>query len=112
MRRRSPPGLLAASTNPRAVALMWAHVVLRAGGDTPFGVAGGGAAAGRVVGAGSRPERYAEHVEPREDVTTKGDGSPIPGVIPEPVRPEAPAPESEAPAPSRADVGRPEVDAR
>ena len=84
----------------------------RAQEETQRGVSGEVAEAEAVIETGARTEDYGEHVEPREDVTTGGDGSPIPGVIPEPVRPEAPAPEPEAPAPSRADVGRPEVDAR
>jgi preprotein translocase SecE subunit len=80
----------------------------RAQEDTQRGVSGEVAEAEAVIETGARTEDYGEHVELREDVTTSGDGSPIPGVIPEPVRPEAPAPEPEAPAPSRADVGRPD----
>ncbi len=79
----------------------------RAQEDTRRGVSGEVAEAEAVLETGARTEDYGEHVEQRPD-TTGGDGSPVPGVLPAPVRPE-PA-EPEAPAPSRADVGRPEDD--
>ena len=78
----------------------------RAQEDTQRGVSGEVAEAEAVIETGARVEEYGEHVVERPDETTEGDGSPIPGVMPAPVRPET-APEPEAPAPSRADVGRP-----
>jgi preprotein translocase SecE subunit len=75
----------------------------RAQEDTRRGVSGEVAEAEAVLETGARTEDYGEHVEPRDDAT---DGSPVPGVLPEPVRPET-EPGPEAPAPSRADVGRP-----
>jgi preprotein translocase SecE subunit len=80
----------------------------RAQEDTQRGVSGEVAEAEAVIQTGAETEDYGEHVEQRPD--SGGDGSPVPGVMPAPVRPE-PAPEPEAPAPSRADVGRPD-DAR
>jgi preprotein translocase SecE subunit len=77
----------------------------RAQEDTRRGVSGDVAEAEAVLETGARTEDYGEHVEQRRD--TGGDGSPVPGVMPAPVQPET-APEPEAPAPSRADVGRPE----
>jgi preprotein translocase SecE subunit len=77
----------------------------RAQEDTRTGVSGEVAEAEAVIQTGAQTEDYGEHVEPSRD-TTEGDGSPVPGVMPAPVRPET-APEPEAPAPSRADVGRP-----
>jgi preprotein translocase SecE subunit len=79
----------------------------RAQEDTQRGVSGEVAEAEAIIRTGERTEDYGEHVEPREGTATGGDGSPVPGVVPAPVRPET-APEPEAPAPSRADVGRPE----
>jgi preprotein translocase SecE subunit len=58
-----------------------------------------------VMETGARTEDYGEKVEPSED-GPQGSGSPVPGVVPAPVRPETEAPE--APAPSKADVGRPD----
>jgi preprotein translocase SecE subunit len=77
----------------------------RAQEDTRRGVSGEVAEAEAVLETGARTEDYGEHVEEPRD-TTGGDGSPVPGVVPAPVRPET-VPEPEAPAPSRADVGRP-----
>ncbi len=57
-----------------------------------------------MLRTGAQTEDYGENVEQPRD--TAGDGSPVPGVVPAPVRPEPPA-EPEAPAPSRADVGAP-----
>ena len=75
----------------------------RAQEDTQRGVSGEVAEVEAVIETGARTEDYGEHVEtPREE--TAGDGSPVPGVLPEPTRVET---EPEAPAPSRADVGRP-----
>jgi preprotein translocase SecE subunit len=80
----------------------------RAQEDTRTGVSGDVAEAEAIIETGARTEDYGERVEDRTD--TGGDGSPVPGVMPEPVRPET-APEPEAPAPSRADVGAPEAPA-
>ncbi len=55
-----------------------------------------------MLRTGAHTEDYGETVEAPPE--TGGDGSPVPGVLPAPVRPEPPTPE--APAPSRADVGR------
>jgi preprotein translocase SecE subunit len=75
--------------------------------DTRTGVSGEVAEAEAVIETGARTEDYGERVEER-DQAAAGDGSPVPGVLPAPVRPEtAPEPEPEAPAPSRADVGAP-----
>jgi preprotein translocase SecE subunit len=76
----------------------------RAQEDTRTGVSGEVAEAEAVIETGARTEDYGERVEERPEAG--GDGSPVPGVIPEPVRPETEA-EPEAPAPSRADVGAP-----
>jgi preprotein translocase SecE subunit len=76
--------------------------------DTQRGVSGEVAEAEAVLRTGAHTEDYGETVEPPTD--TVGDGSPVPGVVPAPVRPEPPS-ETEAPAPSRADVGRPTDDA-
>jgi preprotein translocase SecE subunit len=79
----------------------------RAQEDTQQGVSGEVAEAEAILRTGADTEEYGEHtVERRPDQATGGDGSPVPGVIPAPPRPER-APEPEAPAPSRADVGRP-----
>jgi preprotein translocase SecE subunit len=75
----------------------------RAQEDTQRGVSGEVAEAEAVIQTGARTEDYGEQVEER---APRGDGSPVPGVMPAPVRPETAA-EPEAPAPSRADVGRP-----
>jgi preprotein translocase SecE subunit len=72
--------------------------------DTRTGVSGEVAEAEAVIQTGAQTEDYGERVEQRE--ATAGDGSPVPGVLPAPVRPETEA-EPEAPAPSRADVGAP-----
>jgi preprotein translocase SecE subunit len=79
--------------------------------DTRTGVSGEVAEAEAAIETGARVDEYGERVVEKpgevpdlEDAA--GDGSPVPGVIPPPVRPET-APEPEAPAPSRADVGRP-----
>jgi preprotein translocase SecE subunit len=77
----------------------------RAQEDTRTGVSGEVAEAEAVIQTGADVEDYGERVEERPDAGD--DGSPVPGVMPAPVRPE-PTSEPEAPAPSRADVGRPE----
>jgi preprotein translocase SecE subunit len=77
----------------------------RAQEETRLGVSGEVAEAEAVIQTGADVEDYGERVEERPE--TGGDGSPVPGVMPAPVRPET-EPEPEAPAPSRADVGRPE----
>jgi preprotein translocase SecE subunit len=83
----------------------------RAQEDTQRGVSGEVAEAEAVLRTGADTGDYGEHtVEHREATSTEGDGSPVPGVVPAPVRPEPPQPEArpEPPAPSRADVGRPD----
>jgi preprotein translocase SecE subunit len=75
----------------------------RAQEDTQRGVSGEVAEAEAVIRTGAQTEDYGEAVEQPRD--TGGDGSPVPGVVPEPVRPEPVEPE--APAPSRADIGAP-----
>ena len=72
--------------------------------DTQRGVSGEVAEAEAVLRTGAHTEDYGEHTEQPQD--TAGDGSPVPGVVPAPVRPEPPS-EPAAPAPSRADVGAP-----
>jgi preprotein translocase SecE subunit len=75
----------------------------RAQEETRLGVSGEVAEAEAVIETGADVSDYGERVEERPE--NGGDGSPVPGVMPAPVRPET---EPEAPAPSRADVGRPE----
>ena len=78
----------------------------RAQRDTREGVSGEVAEAEAIIETGARTEDYGESVEQPRDAA--GDGSPVPGVMPAPVRPETAPAEPESPAPSRADVGRPE----
>jgi preprotein translocase SecE subunit len=78
----------------------------RAQEDTRRGVSGEVAEAEAAIETGARVDEYGERVveKPGEVADVEdGGGSPVPGVIPEQIRPE-----TEAPAPSRADVGRPE----
>jgi preprotein translocase SecE subunit len=75
----------------------------RAQEATREGVSGEVAEAEAVIQTGARTEDYGETVEQRREIA--GEGSPVPGVVPSPVRPEPVEPE--APAPSRADVGAP-----
>jgi preprotein translocase SecE subunit len=78
----------------------------RAQEDTRTGVSGEVAEAEAAIETGARVDEYGERVteKPGEVADVEdGGGSPVPGVIPDQVRPE-----TEAPAPSRADVGRPE----
>ena len=78
----------------------------RAQEATREGVSGEVAEAEAVIETGARTEDYGEHtVDPEVRDEVEGRGSPVPGVVPAPVQPET---EVEAPAPSRADVGRPE----
>ena len=84
--------------------------------DTQAPVSGDVAEAEAVIETGARPEDYGEQVvdapqepAPQEPApqepppeTPPETPSPVPGVVPGPVQPE------QAPAPSRADVGRPE----
>jgi preprotein translocase SecE subunit len=77
----------------------------RAQEDTRTGLSGEVAEAEAVLRTGANTEDYGEHTEQPRD--TGGDGSPVPGVVPAPVMPEPPS-ETVAPAPSRADVGRPD----
>lgn len=75
--------------------------------DTQHGLSGEVAEAEAVIRTGAHPEDYGEHVvEHDAPPAEEGGGSPVPGVVPAPVRPEPPQPEP--PAPSRADVGVPE----
>jgi preprotein translocase SecE subunit len=78
----------------------------RAQEDTRTGVSGEVAEAEAAIQTGARVDEYGERVteKPGEIPDLQDAGSPIPGVIPEPVQPEI-EPEPEAPAPSRADVG-------
>jgi preprotein translocase SecE subunit len=75
----------------------------RAQEATREGVSGEVAEAEAIIQTGAHTEDYGETVDQPRD--TPGDGSPVPGVVPAPVRPEPVEPE--APAPSRADVGAP-----
>jgi preprotein translocase SecE subunit len=78
----------------------------RAPEATREGVSGEVAEAEAVIETGARTEDYGEHtVDPEARDEVEGRGSPVPGIVPAPVQPET---EVEAPAPSRADVGRPE----
>jgi preprotein translocase SecE subunit len=63
-----------------------------------------------VMETGAQTEEYGEQTVERDDQDPVAQAdSPVPGVVPAPVRPEPPA-EPEAPAPSRADVGQPTQD--
>jgi preprotein translocase SecE subunit len=78
----------------------------RAQEDTRTGVSGEVAEAEAAIETGARVDEYGERVaeKPGEIADVEdGGGSPVPGIIPDQIRPE-----TEAPAPSRADVGRPE----
>jgi preprotein translocase SecE subunit len=78
----------------------------RAQEATREGVSGEVAEAEAVIQTGARTEDYGEHtVDPEVRDEVEGRGSPVPGVVPGPVQPET---DVSAPAPSRADVGRPE----
>jgi preprotein translocase SecE subunit len=78
----------------------------RAQQDTRTGVSGEVAEAEAAIETGARVDEYGERVveKPGEVPDFEDAGSPVPGVIPEPVQPQT-EPEPEAPAPSRADVG-------
>jgi preprotein translocase SecE subunit len=81
----------------------------RAQEDTRLGVSGEVAEAEAAIETGARVDELGERVveKPGEVPDLEdGGGSPVPGVMPDQIRPE-----TEAPAPSRADVGRPEGDA-
>jgi len=80
----------------------------RAQENTQLGVSGEVAEAEAAIETGARVDEYGERVveKPGEVPDVEDSGSPVPGIIPEQVRPE-----TEAPAPSRADVGRPDGDA-
>jgi preprotein translocase SecE subunit len=75
----------------------------RAQQDTRLGVSGEVAEAEAAIETGARVDELGERVveKPGEIPDVEDGGSPVPGIIPEQVRPEAPAP-------SRADVGRPQ----
>ena len=78
----------------------------RAQEATREGVSGEVAEAEAIIQTGAHTEDYGEHtVDPEVADELEGRGSPVPGIVPGPVQPET---EVEAPAPSRADVGRPE----
>jgi preprotein translocase SecE subunit len=79
----------------------------RAQEDTRTGVSGEAAEAEAAIETGARVDEFGERVvEKPGEIPDVGDGagSPVPGVLPEPVQPQT---EPEPPAPSRADVGRP-----
>ena len=78
----------------------------RAQEDTQRGVSGEVAEAEAAIETGARVDEYGERVveKPGEVPDVEDGGSPVPGVLPGPTRVET---EPEAPAPSRADVGRP-----
>jgi preprotein translocase SecE subunit len=80
----------------------------RAQEDTQRGVSGEVAEAEAAIETGARVDELGERVveKPGEIPDLEDAASPVPGVIPEQVRPE-----TEAPAPSRAGVGRPDGDA-
>jgi preprotein translocase SecE subunit len=80
----------------------------RAQEATRLGVSGDVAEAEAAIETGARVDELGERVteKPGEIADVEDGGSPVPGVMPEPVRPET-VPEPEAPAPSRADVGAP-----
>ena len=80
----------------------------RAQENTQQGVSGEVAEAEAAIETGARVDEYGERVveKPGEVPDVEDSGSPVPGIIPEQVRPE-----TDAPAPSRADVGRPDGDA-
>jgi preprotein translocase SecE subunit len=79
----------------------------RAQEDTQRGVSGEVAEAEAAIETGARVDEFGERVveKPGEVPDVADAGSPVPGVVPAPVRPEPVEPE--APAPSRADVGAP-----
>jgi preprotein translocase SecE subunit len=78
----------------------------RAQESTREGVSGEVAEAEAIIETGAHTEDYGEHtVDPETRDEVEGRGSPVPGVVPAPVQPET---EVDAPAPSRADVGRTE----
>jgi preprotein translocase SecE subunit len=78
----------------------------RAQEATREGVSGEVAEAEAVIETGARTEDYGEHtIDPEVRDEVEGGGSPVPGVVPAPVQPET---EVAPPAPSRADVGRPD----
>jgi preprotein translocase SecE subunit len=85
----------------------------RAQEDTQRGVSGEVAEAEAVIETGARVDELGERVteKPGEVPDLEDGGSPVPGVMPEPVRPQTEIAEPEAPAPSRADVGQPEAPA-
>ena len=85
----------------------------RAQEDTQRGVSGEVAEAEAVIETGARVDELGERVveKPGEVPDLEDAGSPVPGVMPEPVRPQTETVEPEAPAPSRADVGQPEAPA-
>jgi preprotein translocase SecE subunit len=77
----------------------------RAQQDTRLGVSGEVAEAEAAIETGARVDELGERVveKPGEVPDVEDGGSPVPGIIPEQVRPQP-----QAPAPSRADVGRPQ----
>jgi len=79
----------------------------RAQEDTRLGVSGEVAEAEAAIETGARVDEFGERVveKPGEVPDVEDAGSPVPGVIPDRVQPQT---EPEPPAPSRADVGRPE----
>jgi preprotein translocase SecE subunit len=80
----------------------------RAQENTAVPISGEVAEAEAAIETGARVDEFGERVveKPGEVPDVEDSASPVPGVIPEQVRPE-----TQAPAPSRADVGRPDGDA-
>jgi preprotein translocase SecE subunit len=81
----------------------------RAQEDTQRGVSGEVAEAEAAIETGARVDELGERVveKPGEVPDLEDAGSPVPGVVPETIHPETEIREPPAPAPSRADVGRP-----
>jgi preprotein translocase SecE subunit len=86
----------------------------RAQEDTRTGVSGEVAEAEAAIETGARVDELGERVveKPGEIPDVEDAGSPVPGVVPETIRPETEITEPEAPAPSRADVGQPTAEPR
>jgi preprotein translocase SecE subunit len=72
-------------------------------------ISGDVAEAEAIIETGAHTEDYGEHTTP-DPPTAPEPQAAVPGVTPAPVTPPPPTTEPEAPAPSRADVGRPEPD--
>jgi len=78
----------------------------RAQEATRQGVSGEVAEAEAIIETGAHTEDYGEHtIDPEARDEVEGRGSPVPGVVPAPLQPDT---EAAPPAPSRADIGRPD----